>query len=74
MAIHSTLVPSLLVNANVLANAMIDTDPVEMGRLPSRGPMSAMQQTGGPTDAVIHDTDEAHTHKRRRRPSSRCAS
>jgi hypothetical protein len=60
MAINSTLVQSLQVNADVLANTMIDTDPDEMSRLPSRQSMSAMQQTGGPTDAVVHGTDEAH--------------
>jgi hypothetical protein len=60
MAIHSTLVQSHQVNADVLANTMIDTDPDEMGRLPSRQSMSAMQLTGGPTDAVVHDTDEPH--------------
>jgi hypothetical protein len=60
MAIHSTLVQTLQVNADVHANTMIDTDPDEMGRLPSRQSVSAMQQTGGPTDAVDHDTDKAH--------------
>eukprot|EP00037_Helgoeca_nana_P024368 m.258626 g.258626 ORF g.258626 m.258626 type:complete len:106 (-) comp26624_c0_seq10:281-598(-) len=74
MAICSTLVQSLQVNTDVLANTMIDTDPVEMGRLPRRPSVSAMQLPGGPTDAVVHDTDEAHTHKRRRWLSSRCAS
>jgi hypothetical protein len=60
MVIHSTLVQSLQVNADVLANTTIDTDPDEMARLPSPSVDVGNAADRWSNRRIVHDTDEAH--------------
>jgi hypothetical protein len=57
LAIHSASVQSHQVNADVLGNAMIDSDPDETGS--AAGPSDDFDEgtNSGPTDAVVQDVD-----------------
>jgi hypothetical protein len=57
LAIHSASVQSLLTNADVLGNAMIDSDPDETGSAAEPSVDFDEGTDGGPTDAVVQDTD-----------------
>jgi hypothetical protein len=57
MAIHSSSVQSFEANADVLANAMINSDFDEMGSAATPSVHVDDASDGGSTDAVVQDTD-----------------